>query len=282
MPDVIPAANCYDQWLSGTIRFGTPIEIPNVNATAYDRDPYVTPDERELYFSSTRLPDSMSSDIWVAKRPNTTTNFSTPAIATEFQSGGGESKVSFTADGKLAVLGSSRGTTDVDVWQFERDSITDPWGTATQTHLTAVNTNGNDHDPTISADGLRLYLAPDGGTQDIAVATRTLRADDFGAPQVLATLSSGMGDADPSPSLDERIIVYASGRTSTPMPGNVWYATRANSSVPFGAPVIVPDVNTDAPEGDPHLSTDGCRLYFARLVDVPADDWDLYVATALP
>jgi hypothetical protein len=31
-------------------------------------------------------------------------------------------------------------------------------------------------------------------------------------------------------------------------------------------------------DGDPHLSQDGCRLYFGR--DGGATDWDLYMAVA--
>lgn len=94
----------------------------------------------------------------------------------------------------------------------------------------------------------------------------------------IAQLNSGMNDGDPSIAHDERIIVFYSGRTSAFTGGNIWYATRTASSMAFSAPRIVPDVNTNFNDGDPHLSTDGCRLYFGR--DGGTTGWDLYVATA--
>jgi hypothetical protein len=281
--DTVPGANCYQKWFDGTIRFGTPTLLANVNANGYDRDPFLTADELVLYFSSVRDPDNLTGDMLVAKRPSTGVPFAAAQTESEFSSTGFESKVSITADGRYAVIGSDRaGSMLVDVWAFERDLPTDPWGTATQTHLTAVNSADYDHDPTISADGLRLYLAPNPGVQRIAVATRLERDDDFGAPQILTALDSGMGDADPSPTPDERILVFASSRTAPVLLGNIWYATRNSTSGVFGTPVMVPDVNTELAEGDPHLSTDGCRLYFDREVNAVAGDWDLFVATAQP
>jgi hypothetical protein len=92
-----------------------------------------------------------------------------------------------------------------------------------------------------------------------------------------------MGDADPSPTPDEQVLLFASNRPvlpSGPAAPNVWYATRPGSTGTFDAPLPVPDINTDMPEGDPHLSTDGCRIYFAR--DVGTTSFDIYVATAVP
>lgn len=90
-----------------------------------------------------------------------------------------------------------------------------------------------------------------------------------------------MGDADPSPTPDERILLLASNRTlSGQSGGNLWYATRANATGTFGQPQAVPTVNTDANEGDPHLSADGCRIYFAR--ELGSTSWDIFVATATP
>lgn len=280
-----PGPNCYAKWFDGTIRFGAPTLVANVNGAGYDRDPFLTADELVLYFSSIRSPNNTTGDVLVAKRPNRSVDFAAPQTDTELSSPGFDSKVSMTADGLYAVIATDRtGSALIDVWELERATVTDPWPAATRTHLTAVNTGGYDLDPTISADGLALYLAVDPGPQKIAVATRATRNDDFGPPQILATIDSNMGDADPSPTPDGRILVFASSRTasSVPMQGNLWYSTRSSMNGVFGAPVMVPDINTDEAEGDPHLSTDGCRIYFDRRINVAADDWDLFVATALP
>ena len=68
--------------------------------------------------------------------------------------------------------------------------------------------------------------------------------------------------------------------SATPGGGNVWYATRATANDAFGTPRLVPDINTDADEGDPHLSADGCRIYFGRNVDAMNYNWDIFVASA--
>jgi Tol biopolymer transport system component len=190
-----------------------------------------------------------------------------------------------TADGLYAVLGSTRtGSQNVDVWETSRATTDDPWPALTRTHMTMVNTSGSDHDPTISADGLHLYVAPDTqAPQRIRVAARPDRTSNFSVPQTINELFSNTGDADPSPTPDERILLFSSNRASpatSPAAPNVWYATRASATGTFSAPLLVPDINTDAPEGDPHLSADGCTIYFAR--DLGSYNYDIFAATALP
>jgi Tol biopolymer transport system component len=272
--------NCYDQWLDDTIQIGDATAITEVNSLGFDRDPWLSADELTIYVSSARTGTSGGGDVWVATRNAIGGTFSDPIEASAFTSTANETKLSISADGKVAVVGSDRptptGGSGVDVWESIRASTSDQWPAMNRTNLALVNTTGSDHDPTISADGQHLYLAPDSPSpQHIAMATRTT-AGTFGTPIVLAALDSGTGDADPSPTPDERIILFASNRTGS---GDVYYATRTSSSGTFGTPRIVPAINTTMAEGDPHLSTDGCRIYFGR--NLGNDDWDIYVAAAL-
>lgn len=135
----------------------------------------------------------------------------------------------------------------------------------------------------LSADTLRLYLAPDTPSpQHIAVATRANRTSAFGTPITITELSSGHGDAHSSPTPDVWTLLFSSNHDpgiAGPDAPNVYYAIRASSTGTFEAPLLVPDINTDDGEGDPHLSTDGCRIYIAR---TGPNDFDIYVATALP
>ncbi len=198
-----------------------------------------------------------------------------------FSTGGNETKTTIIGSGLFAVVGSDQagGAGGVDVWETSRATIGTPWGSLTRTHVLMVNGTGSDHDPMISSDGLRLYTAPDSpAPQHISVATRASLTANFGASTRVTELDGGMGDGDPSTAFDDRIIVFYSGRTSAFTGGNIWYATRSASNTDFSAPRIVPDVNTNFNDGDPHLSSDGCRLYFGR--DSSVTDWDLYMATA--
>ena len=73
-------------------------------------------------------------------------------------------------------------------------------------------------------------------------------------------------------SWDQFTTMFGAG----PAPGfYLWYAVRGNPSEPWGAPQLVPDVNTDARENDAHLAADGCTLYFTR---TPTGTGDLVAA----
>lgn len=273
-----PRANCYAEWLAHTIRFGPAVPIAEVNSTMFDRDPFLSPDELSLWVSSGR--NQNADDLFIARRSSRTAAFNNPALDGDFNSSAGESKLSITQDGLFAVVGSTQGgSAALDVWEFSRATSNATWSSASRTHMAQVNTQGNDHDPTISGDGLALYVAPDTpAPQHLAVATRATRIDDFGTPAPIADLNLTFGAADPSPTPDERIIVFSSGRNATN--GNLWYATRASKTAAWDAPQLVPDINTDTQnEGDGHVSTDGCRIYFSR--DLGGDNWDVQTATAL-
>lgn len=273
-----PPPTCYDRWLDNTIRFGNPALIGNVNSTSFERDPFLSADELTLYFSTARV-GSQGGDIWIASRSSLTSSFGTPTRFAPFSTAGNETKASITANGLYAVIGSDQagGAGGVDVWESTRTSTSVAWSALVRTRVMMVDTAASDHDPMISADGLHVYAAPSApGAQHIVVASRTNVNASFGAPVTI--IDSGANDGDPSVTPDERILVFYSGRTGAGFSGgNIWYATRANATAAWGTPRPVPDVNTNNNDGDPHLSTDGCRLYFGR---DGGQDWDLYVTTA--
>jgi Tol biopolymer transport system component len=271
---------CYAQWLDNTIRFDAPVSIAAINSAGADRDPFLSPDELTIYWSS---PQGiiLNDEIWLASRPTLGDTFSTRMEATSFNSPQDDSKVSISADAKIAVVSSSRvGSAGLDLWESIRSNATDPWPPMARTNLMMVNSMGNEFDPMLSADGQHLYFAPETpAPQHLALATRGSNGM-FASPQPLTELDSASGDGDPSPTPDERILLFASNRPN-PSGGStsIWYATRPASSGTFGVPVPVPDINTAAGEGDPYLSRDGCRLYFVRFGLL--DGGDIYVATAM-
>ncbi|HEX5057970.1 MAG TPA: hypothetical protein VFV99_01365 [Kofleriaceae bacterium] len=274
-------ATCFDKWFAGTIRFATPAPISAINSPVYDRDPFLPADELAVFLSSQR--GGGEDDIYVATRATVGDSFSTPMPAYEFNSNDIEGRFSIAANNKIAVVASNRpgGAGGMDVWESIRLNTTDQWPAMNRTNVMMVDTTGNDHDPTLSADGQHLYVAPDtSGTQHIVVATRGTNGK-FGTPAPIIQLATTGGEADPWPTADERIIVYSSTAPTTGAGGgDIWYATRASATDTFGTPHIVPDINTTGAEGDPQLSSDGCRIYFSHLVS--GTNWDIYIASALP
>jgi Tol biopolymer transport system component len=263
--DAPPDAACLAKWRAGPT-FTTPAMLFGVATTGDEADPFLTADEKTIYFVR-------SSDIYKGTRASlSTTTFSNVAKASDLSSGAGDSKVSITADGMTAFLNSSRtgGSGMSDVWRATRTSVTATFETPDQKYLVSVNTGGDQWDPHVSANGLRLYIAPPASPmQHIEMASRASLSDDFGAPVALTALDSGERDNDPTLTADERLIVFASNRNGN---RNLWYALRDDPTQPFGAPIVVPQINTNTDDG-PHLSHDGCRLYFTSDRDSDIDVW---------
>lgn len=276
------APSCLAKWHDGTIQFGIPVDLMAMSSTSYDRDPSVSADELTFWISSSRTGTIGGADVFQATRATKSSAWSTPMSIPPISSTGTETKFSVTADGLYGVVGSDRtGSVNgsLDVWEATRATPDGAWSAPLQTHLGKVNTGGADHDPTISGDGLRLYLAPQNGIQAIQVATRASRGDNFETPVTITELYSGYGDGDPALSADEQIIAFSSNRPATRGGSNIWYAVRTSMTAAWSAPLPLDDLNTDGYEGDPTLSSDGCRVYFAR--DVGSGNWDIMLATAL-
>src|SRR5678816_974831 len=125
--DAAPA-NCYATWLDHSVHFQPPTLLGGINTTSSENDPFLSPDERTIYFSSDRS-GSMGFDVWMATRAMISDTFSTPVPATPFNSTSDESKISITANGLTAVVPSNRPGTagSFDVWEATRAPTSASW-----------------------------------------------------------------------------------------------------------------------------------------------------------
>jgi hypothetical protein len=284
-PPDAPRESCMARWLDHSISFDVGSALTELNTSGYERDPFLSHDEKTIYFSSSRSDSQPSGgeDIYTAIRTSPTGTFSIPIkFVAASTSDGSETKMSITGDGLYLVVGSSRGggSGGIDVW--EASAVTPlAFGPLSRDHVMMVEDSGNQQDPMVSSNGLHLYEAPDTtGMQILEMASRSSTTMNFGAPQPITELNDAtFGTADPAVNDTETVIVFSSGRTGTVGAGDLWYATRANATGTWSTPLQVPGVNTTANEGDPHLGGDGCHLYFASDRD-SGQNWDLFVATA--
>jgi hypothetical protein len=277
-----PTVTCLERWRNGSIAFGSPTHLAVLGDSDVDRDPYLTPDELTIYFSTIRA-GTQSTDVYAATRSSITATFGAPQRQGNISSADPDTRVSMTANELTAAVASSRAGTvgNSDVWISTRANKGAPFIGFLQTGLGDVNTGGDEHDPELSADGLHLYLAI-GSPQRIVMSAWNSGASRFNAPQQLDELFSDTGDADPALSPDELVIVFTSRRNQGggDSSGDLWYATRAAKTDPFAAPKRVPTLNVASfYDGDPALSPDGCRLYFAS---DRGGDFELYAAEATP
>ena len=283
-----PGVTCMAHWMAHDVHFQTPQSILELDTPDYERDPWLTDDELTIYFSAVRA-DSLplnQQDIYTANRSGTADPF---GPATKFlgasTTSAAEGKMTMTGDGTQLFVASnligsgSKGATDI--WFSMKGGA--GWGALGQGKSGAVNDAGDQQDPEVTADGTALYFAPSNGVpQQIFVARRADETKNFDAGTELMELADpdGTGTADPAISFDQRLIIVTSYRTGTTGANDLFYATRASTSVPFGTLQPVPDVNSTTYEGDAHLSHDGCRLYFSSIRNNPqTNDWDLFVAT---
>jgi Tol biopolymer transport system component len=132
-----------------------------------------------------------------------------------------------------------------------------------------INTPGFDGGPSLSADGLTLYLAsnrPGGvGRDDLWVSSRKSTRDAWQTPVNLgATINSAEGDASPSISADGLELYFDSARSGGQGSGDIWVTTRASTSDAWGTPRnLGPTINSSSADSVPKLSSDGLSLFFA-------------------
>ena len=163
--------------------FGEPTNLgPTVNSAYSDRDPSISADGLQLYFtdwSNPRPGGYGSTDIWVTTRPTKDDPWGTPVnLGSTVNSSYDDLTPSISADGLSLYFGSDRpgGYGDRDIWVTTRTTTGDPWGEPVNLGP-IVNSSGADRGPSISADGLSLFLHSERsggvGGQDIWVTTRT-------------------------------------------------------------------------------------------------------------
>jgi hypothetical protein len=275
--DGSPGASCLDRWRAGTVALGDPTRLAELGSIMGDRDPYISPDQLTIYFSSER---GLSADVFAATRTSTSAPFGAPAPRTDLSSVKYDSRVTMTADERIAIVLSDRdgGKGGNDLWIATRANRQDVFGPLEKTGVDNVNTGADEFDPELSADGLHVYIAR-GNPQRILVGIRNGITGSFNAPVDVGGVNSNRGDSDPALSPDERVIVFASAREISGAGDDLWYASRADKTADFGAPVRVPAVNSLFDDADPVLSADGCRLYFASL---RSSNWEIYAAEVSP
>lgn len=276
---------CVTAWLTGTVPTFTPPAFvrggSTLNTQDDERDPWLSEDELIIYYS--RNVNGTDPDVLFATRATTADQFDVPIIKTTLNDDNLEdTKVAMISNELIAFVATRRpnGEGEADIWQATRTTGgTALFETLTQTNMAAVNDGTNQLDPHVSTDGLRLYLAAS-SPQQISVASRSSTTADFAPPQVIAGIGSVPGDADPTLTADERVIIFSSQRTG--LGGtDLWYATRPERDQPFGEVKALP-FNTAFNDADPHVSGDGCRIYFSSERAVGNDDFDLFITTLTP
>lgn len=271
--------NCFAQWRDGPLKLSTPQKLSSLTGGGDDRDPWISPDGRTLYFTSNR---NSTQQIFRATRMSPSDPFGPEEPLVNLNvSNKDQERAALTADERTLVLASNRNAGGkFELFITQRPDTMIDFGSPNQDHLAMLKVrNADNHDPFLSSDGRTLYFTQDmdgPAHPRIVFATRLDTNSDFGQPDELGGVNRGGVDtADPALALDDRVIVFSSNREGGQGSRDLWYATRLDAFREFSPPGPIPMVNTGEDEADPMLSADGCQLFFASTVE---NDFDLYVS----
>lgn len=278
--------DCTSNWFGTNLHFTPRHKLANLATTHTERDPSLSHNELQIWFSSDRGGTGSlgGGDVWTATRTTIADDFGAPVVATDFSSPQDEGKYAISEDELSYAVSSNRAGTKggFDVWVSHRDSGGQNFPVADNMKLSpSVDDAGDQYDPWINDDATHLYYAPFSGTQRIMLATRANATAQFGTPVPVTELNIGVPTADPTLFDGERVVVFST-ITATNVGGSdntdIWYATRTDPTQTFSTPHDIADLATSNFEGDPWVSADGCHIYFAGSTN---SDYDLYEAEVL-
>src|ERR1043166_7856944 len=157
-----------------------------------------------------------------------------------------------------AVDGAAMATECFQKWLDHTVDISD----STVQEITELSSAGNDRNPWISPDGLRMYFSRDNGTSassDIYVASRAMKTLPFELPLPLAPVNSIAREGRAWPTPDESMLALSTERNGML---DIDISTRQLAVFLTPSPSHLAMVNaTGKLRADPFLSADRKRLY---------------------
>ena len=236
-----------DLWVSEreslTSPWGQPQNLgTNVNSTALDMAPGLSPDEHWLYFHSARPGGSGDADLYVSHRSDRHNNFDwEPAVNLGPTINGicedaGPTFYENEANGQQIIYFNTRrpvsgaGSCDeLHIWQSVRnaDSI---WGAPT--YVPQLSSTARDTRTAIRRrDGLEIIISSGRsggqGGQDLWVSTRNSTLDPWGLPVNLGpTINTSSFDGAPALSFDAKTLIFFSNRPGGQGANDLYMSTR--------------------------------------------------------
>lgn len=157
-----------------------------------------------------------------------------------------------------------------DIYTAKRASVTDPWSTPTR--IDELSTAYLETSMEVSTDGLTMYFSsnrPPSTTVDVFVTTRPNRSSPWTAPVMVSTISS-MSDNDYNAQpWSDTVLFLGSARLPASGGSDVYRSTRSSKSDVWGAPVVVPGLDSNRYEGEAFADATGA-IWFTG--DAAGDD----------
>ena len=261
------AAQQYSDWT-------TPTAVAAINTAALEGCPFISKDDRTLFFASNRSGGSGAADIWATTREDDVSDWAAPFnLGPILNSSASDVCPTYTISGRYLYFVSARtggcGGDDIYVSRLADKKDLRSW-LPPQNLGCQFNSPQGDITPSIfeAADGtVYLYFSsnrPGGsGGMDIYVSTKQPDGS-FGTPVAVTELNTTANDQRPNIRYRDGLeIFFESDRLDTLGSTDLYSSTRATTSSIWSVPADLGGVvNTSAVEGRPSLSFDGTTLYF--------------------
>lgn len=288
--------------LAGIKNLGTGINTPSSEYT-----PFITPDEKYLFFQSNREPSAGpegDADIWYSKNSAKNRGVDEPVFDLAANVGLPVSSVSL--DGQPSLRKLPNGEHEMYFASFasanrQGPQLTNIYYTAWRggkwlepVSVAEINTDYHDRMPSISEDGRFLFFSSDRpggkGGDDIWVSELNTATNKWGPPVNVASINTAASEITPSIHSDGTTLYFSSNRAGG-VGGSDVYFTQSVSRLadPDSADMLgqgfTPPKNLGKPfnsefdDESPSVIASGERLYFSSDRHDGFGSFDIYRAT---
>lgn len=255
--------------------FASPTILAGVNSSSNEHSPSLTPDERSLAFSSNI---TGKESIYLAQCSTRLGDFGVPVLHPALSADTAVATDPALGIENLEILFTKRDGGEQAIERATRTSTTDLFSNAEEILPSEGDAFTGPQGPYLSLDAHTLYFSANRRTTGRSILWKTDRAtreDPFGVPEVVGT-SDVIDLAWPTVSTDELEAFVEGGAQLGDGAVDIWKATRDSKDDLFLNWELVPELSTDAGDGDPELSRDGNTIFLASGRDGASNR---YVAT---
>ena len=202
---------------------------------------------------------SFDADAGSSGRCDKTKAFGAPQVVTELdQSASTEFGARLTAD-ELTVFFTVADQSGIRIFSATRTTTSASFGTAT--FVSTLSGTGSNSYPSLTGDGLAIFLESDRVADagfELFEAVRATNSGPFGSLAQIPLLESPTFDGEPYVAPDGKTLYFVRGATSAG-PFNIFQS--AWSGAQFGQPAMLGVVDTG--QSAPVITADGLTLYYA-------------------
>jgi Tol biopolymer transport system component len=207
--------------IGGAFGFGNLLPAP-INVSI-EGTPRLASDDLALYFYSERAGGQGGRDLYRAQRAAPGGNFDGVTNIVELNSASMDHLPWVSVD-QLSLYFSSDRDGDLGIYRSTRAATSEPWGAPAP--VAELNSPALEAGMTLTSDQrVILFSSNRLGGSDLFRATRAPGQTVFGAPEVLASISSPAEDVDPALSPDGTELYFSSTRDG--IDSRLWRVSRS-------------------------------------------------------